>query len=807
MILNYLKLQNYRRFRDLSLDLPGGVVGIVGDNGSGKTTLVEAIAWALYGSVAARSGREEIRSYGSPLGSSCLAELSFEFSGDSYLVRRELKGISPQSRLTSAGGEQTRATIHVNGKLAAKGVRAARDYVQNLLGMDYPAFQISFYARQRELNALSDLRPADRKTQMVKMLGIDTVDKAISLLRSDRRGLSERLEYARQQLPDLDEIRERKRERESKLQETKERIGATRSRAEERREKLKKLQEDFGQLASKREKAHSLEKSIEVLTHQERNLQGELAEIEKEISRIETLRGKLQTLEGVSLELKEIQERLKSYEKARIQIEYREKSERELEKLAQSLKEDREGLSRLKEVSPRIEKLKSQKEQLEGKIGERDKELEQLRSQLTDLKGVAKSKMDEKKRLLDQLEAIERLGPESRCDRCLRPLGKDFEEIRSHISGEMGTLEEEIRELSQKEREVTTGGITLKNAKSSLESELQSCQRELESFSRQLGRLESLQRGMEEKQKRLHSLQESLKELAEVRYDSEEHRGLEVKLKELELKREEYIRTRQEVSQQAKLTERRESLAGQKDSVTEKINSNRRELEELDFRDSTYQEVSSQREGAVEESHQLELLLKDQESRHEILKSELENLREQLANGERLQEETKRLQKEVSLLHGLDRIFGDLRTELISRIRPSLSELSGELLSEMTDGRYRGMELDEDYNILIYDGVDRFGIERFSGGEKDLANLCLRLAISQSTSESHDFHFSFIILDEIFGSQDSLRKENIVEALSNLKNRFQQIFLITHVEEIKDRVDNLILVKEDTSGTSQAVLV
>ncbi|MFQ5870461.1 MAG: SMC family ATPase, partial [Candidatus Zixiibacteriota bacterium] len=153
------------------------------------------------------------------------------------------------------------------------------------------------------------------------------------------------------------------------------------------------------------------------------------------------------------------------------------------------------------------------------------------------------------------------------------------------------------------------------------------------------------------------------------------------------------------------------------------------------------------------------------------------------------------------------KVFGDLRIELISRIRPSLSQLSSELLTEMTDGKYRGMELDEDYNIFIYDGGDKFGIERYSGGEKDLANLCLRLAISQSTSESHDFHFSFIILDEIFGSQDSLRKENIVQALSNLRNRFQQIFLITHVEEIKDRVDNLILVKEETSGTSEAILV
>ena len=48
-----------------------------------------------------------------------------------------------------------------------------------------------------------------------------------------------------------------------------------------------------------------------------------------------------------------------------------------------------------------------------------------------------------------------------------------------------------------------------------------------------------------------------------------------------------------------------------------------------------------------------------------------------------------------------------------------------------------------------------------------------------------DYHRSFVILDEVFGSQDSGRRDLIFDALANLKPRFPQMILITHLEELK----------------------
>jgi exonuclease SbcC len=115
--------------------------------------------------------------------------------------------------------------------------------------------------------------------------------------------------------------------------------------------------------------------------------------------------------------------------------------------------------------------------------------------------------------------------------------------------------------------------------------------------------------------------------------------------------------------------------------------------------------------------------------------------------------------------------------------------------------------LDEDYNLRLFDNGRDFPIGRFSGGEIDLANLCLRLAISIEIASGAGIDYSFIILDEIFGSQDSDRQRLIFEGLTRLRNRFRQIITISHIEEVKELAEHLIAVEIDPSGNSVATVV
>jgi exonuclease SbcC len=92
-----------------------------------------------------------------------------------------------------------------------------------------------------------------------------------------------------------------------------------------------------------------------------------------------------------------------------------------------------------------------------------------------------------------------------------------------------------------------------------------------------------------------------------------------------------------------------------------------------------------------------------------------------------------------------------------------------------------------------------------SGGEEDLANLVLRLAISQMIAERAGQSFSLLVLDEVFGSLDEARRHNVVELLRRLQDRFEQVILITHIESVRDGVDRVITVRHDVESGASVV--
>lgn len=159
---------------------------------------------------------------------------------------------------------------------------------------------------------------------------------------------------------------------------------------------------------------------------------------------------------------------------------------------------------------------------------------------------------------------------------------------------------------------------------------------------------------------------------------------------------------------------------------------------------------------------------------------------------------------DLGLHNELDRALGDLRTDLNATLRPDLSDTASVFLRDMTGGRYGELELNEDYIPTIVDEGEAKQV--ISGGEEDIANLALRLAISQMIAERAGQPLSLLVLDEIFGSLDEERRAAVLDLLRGLADRFPQVILITHIESVREGFDRVIRVEFDRSSGSAVLL-
>jgi exonuclease SbcC len=316
----------------------------------------------------------------------------------------------------------------------------------------------------------------------------------------------------------------------------------------------------------------------------------------------------------------------------------------------------------------------------------------------------------------------------------------------------------------------------------------------------------SLVREHTDKTERATELSEELEELAGVTYDHEAHRKKrqeKVRLDEsrgraAELQRR--LATRPEVEAALEVAGR---LAGE---AEEKAAVMRREISALGFDEAAY-EAATERVSAAEERagrlrdarEHLGGEWKDVDHRFERANTELGRLDADRKLANRRSSETARMDE-------MDALFTLFFKSLTARARPMLEAEASALVRELTDNRYERMEFDENYRVRLLDRFDdSYAIDRFSGGEADVASLSARVALSKIiASRGGGATLGFLILDEVFGSLDASRRNNVLLALERLKRFFGQIFIISHVAEVQESalVDEVWMLEEDEGGKS-----
>ncbi|UCG60705.1 MAG: SMC family ATPase [Candidatus Zixiibacteriota bacterium] len=794
MRLISLEISNFRVIRNVRLTFPDSVIGIIGPNGAGKSSIIEAVSWALYGNQAARTGKDEIKSSFARADDNCEVRLEFSVNEERYRVARRLVGRTERAEVELYRGEASESV----------GVNETKAYVGQLLGLDWRGFLSSFLARQAELNALSDLQPSKRRDHIAGMLGIERLDKAIQRVKEDSRLYKDKGQFLERQIAQKDQVLNRLEQLREALSDFEEPLAELKREQEKAESQHKAAKDELASVQKKRDEWLRLQARIQV----QRTTLEALVQQQKALSdEQEKLTQHERDLENLGRQLSELTPAREEFEKqkeAKSKIAMKEElTERQKSTEAQVAQEktDLEALERkLGEIDAALSKYP---ENIEERFRNEQQRLESARDEYSRLRAELESGRKQAAKLQEQLKSVDKLGPDSVCERCRRPFGEDFQQIRNHLAAEVAQL---LRDLSKAEQ----GMLQQKKAGEKLRDLVDQLEREKNlryqsTLDRQstVREMDSLRRRLEANQNILEQIGDQLTGYKELYYDPVRFREAAEKFERMEKMKE---RHDQLTGSLARLPIVRESIAEVGRKLEETRKNEARLTEEatgLGYNEDTFRELSV----AFEQSRKIldsasnEYLTRSKEK--ELTEKELEGKLEQLKSFEEAELELEESRSAHYYGEKLGRLFGDFRQELIASIRPSLADISSGLMAEMSGGKYNLVELDEKYNLRVMDSGVYYGVDRFSGGEKDLANLCLRLAISLALTESAGLTRSFVILDEVFGSQDNQRKELILQAMAQLKNRFPQILLVTHVDDVKDGVEEIVEVVPTGSGWSE----
>jgi exonuclease SbcC len=804
--LKSLDLTNYRRFKNVVLEFPEGVIGIIGLNGVGKSTIIEAIAWVLYGNESriVRTSKEDLKRYGAAPADECAVKLEFELDGDKYIVNRKMVGKN----------FQTSAEVKINGKSAATSTKSVTELIENRLGMDYQAFYTSVFAKQKELNALSILDPSKRKKLILRMLNIDSVDKAIITVRGDKRDAGTKLDVLRSELVEPDGTPKL----EKYKNEVKELKAVVKSASEDLKameQQKKKLQTELANLEKVRSSQRKLRDEYDKLANKSTELKTKVENFATQQKKIES---DLKTLAKHEEELKKLLPKIEDWNKIKVRKEEMDNLHNdfircdELKKqLSWSQKQSSKYQTQLESANTKMKKYKT----LDKDLEKCQNDLKNIHVDLDEYKKNISESMTKQKHFEseigeyeDKLKEIRELGPNSTCPTCERPLKEQFEFLEEKLTTKLeefsvkhfestNTLKTNLEQLGDSEKRQ----VAIKKREKYLNQEQAEHARLEETL--KAAELE-LQQNTDKEQE----LKAELDKYGDLKFDNTEFEQAKKKYKNLEKINEKSISLKERVEARPKLVNELKKLKATGETLATQHNQLKKQIKNLGFDKAKMEQLESEFDAASGKLNAFSLKLKEKESDLKVHEKDITQLKTKIEDIKAQEEKTEVLKSDVIYLAKLVEILDKFKSYMISRIAPTLTQFASELFRELTDGKYNRLEVDNDYNVLIYDNGKEFPLERFSGGEEDLANLCLRLAISQVIAvQAGTTGPNFVILDEIFGSQDLFRKRNLLQALNGLTNKFQQIFLITHIEDVKEYIGYNILVTETEDDASTIKVV
>lgn len=188
------------------------------------------------------------------------------------------------------------------------------------------------------------------------------------------------------------------------------------------------------------------------------------------------------------------------------------------------------------------------------------------------------------------------------------------------------------------------------------------------------------------------------------------------------------------------------------------------------------------------------------------LASEIDRLEKEFKKKEALLKELAELEKRADYLKTMTNLFkGAGFVQYVSSIYlRQLCDHANIRFHRMTRNQL-SLQLNENNDFEIVDFLNEGrsrSVKTLSGGQSFQVSLSLALALAESVQSNAQAEKNFFFIDEGFGTQD-LESVNVVfETLTNLQKENRIVGIISHVEELKEKMPiSLNIIKDDEKGS------
>jgi exonuclease SbcC len=850
MIPIHLRISGFLSYHDRAeLDFSTfDLACISGHNGAGKSSLLDAITWALFGE--ARGKSSDVINLHS---NAAEVTLTFTHEENTYRVQRTL----PRNKSTVL--EFQVKTDDGWRPLTEKTTRDTEARIEQTLRLDYDTFVNASFFLQGKADQFTQQNPSKRKEVLSNILGLEMWEEYKNRSAERRKLIEREVDGIQARIEEIDlELgeEESRKTRLIQLESTLQQLTAARTAQESVLESIKMT---VAVLEDQRKLVDTLNASLDRSRSNLFGLETRLSAKEADRDSYAALVNRAKEIESTHKEWQKVRKELEAWDRTasqfhehekdrtplleRIAIE-RAKLEQELELLQlqeQVISEQSATVSGLEAEIERVQSLLADAQQRFNERTKLDREKNAARERQAELKAENDALKADMNQLKERIDALKSAGGAT-CPLCGQELSEE------HRLSTLEQLEMEGKQKGDRYRGNQSEAADLVKQITSYEQEisnLASAENERIRFTGEISqlteRLEIFQFAANEWEtagkKRLHEVEEILenetyaieehkqlakidKELAKLGYNAAKHDELREKENELRSIEEDFsnLKSAKEVSKQ---------IESEIKNLQSEIKNRETEIESLE---ADYESALTKLGAAEAQSPDLEdaerelfrLRESENKTRDELggAKQRVEVLSTLRTRKAEFERERESLQKRIVQHKTLERAFGKdgVPALLIEQALPQIEEKANDLLDRLSDGQmairfvtqaeYKDKKRDdlrETLEIQISDSAGIRAYEMYSGGEAFRVNFAIRLALSEILAQRKGARLQTLVIDEGFGSQDTLGRQRLVEAINLVKDDFAKILVITHLEELKDAFPTRIEVEKTERGSMISV--